>query len=128
MRRLYGVWLLAHFRALVENLEDALGAGHHPCPDPEPEAPVLERPERPASRLVRLRQRLARSQGALGRGLLGLLSRDRLDEDTWEAIEDLLLTADIGVQPTQELVERLRTRLRVEGADAADPTTCSARS
>lgn len=78
-------------------------------------APVLERPEGTASRLVRLRQRLAGSQGALGRGLLALLSRDKLDEDTWESIEDTLLTADIGVAPTQELVERLRTRLRVEG-------------
>jgi len=77
--------------------------------------PTLEKPEGTASRLVRLRQRLAGSQGGLGRGLLALLSRDRLDEDTWESIEDTLITADVGVAPTQELVERLRTRLRVEG-------------
>ncbi len=81
--------------------------------------PTLERPESSASRLVRLRQRLSRSQGTLGRGLLALLSRDRIDEDTWEDIEDTLLTADIGVGPTQELVGRLRERLRVEGAAAA---------
>lgn len=85
-----------------------------------PEAPVLEQPESTASRLVRLRQRLSRSQGTLGRGLLALLSRDRLDEDTWESIEDTLLTADIGVAPTQQLVDRLRTRLRVEGNTASD--------
>ena len=85
----------------------------------EPVTPTLERPEGTASRLVRLRQRLSRSQGTLGRGLLALLSRERLDEDTWEEIEDTLLTADIGVGPTQELVERLRTRMRVEGAAAA---------
>ncbi|WP_374194013.1 signal recognition particle receptor subunit alpha, partial [Streptomyces sp. MBT97] len=36
--------------------------------------------------------------------------REHLDEDTWEEIEDTLLTADVGVQPTQELVERLRER------------------
>ena len=84
-------------------------------------APALERPESTASRLVRLRQRLAGSQSGLGRGLLALLSRDRLDEDTWESIEDVLITADIGVTPTQELVERLRTRLRVEGTGAGDP-------
>jgi fused signal recognition particle receptor len=81
--------------------------------------PTLERPETAAGRLVRLRQRLARSQGGLGRGLLALLSRDRLDEDTWEDIEDILLTADVGVTPTQELVERLRARMRVEGTTAA---------
>ena len=89
----------------------------------EPEvatAPTLEKPEGTASRLVRLRQRLSRSQGGLGQGLLALLSRDRLDEDTWEAIEDTLLTADIGVAPTQALVDRLRTRLRVEGGQTAD--------
>lgn len=85
-----------------------------------PAAPTVEKPESTASRLVRLRQRLSRSQGGLGKGLLALLSRERLDEDTWEAIEDTLLTADVGVAPTQALVERLRTRLRVEGGAAPD--------
>jgi fused signal recognition particle receptor len=85
----------------------------------EPPAPTIEKPEATASRLVRLRQRLAGAQGGFGRGLLALLSRDRLDEDTWEAIEDTLLTADVGVAPTQELVEGLRTRLRVDGAGDA---------
>ncbi len=99
------------------------GAGQAPPAEPADEpAPgsgatttTLERPESTASRLVRLRQRLAGSQGGLGRGLLSLLSRERIDEDTWEEIEDTLITADVGVGPTQELVERLRTRLRVEG-------------
>lgn len=86
-------------------------------------APTLERPEGTPSRLVRLRQRLAGSQGGLGRGLLALLSRDRLDEGTWEDIEDTLITADVGVGPTSELVEKLRTRLRVEGASATDART-----
>jgi fused signal recognition particle receptor len=85
-----------------------------------PAAPTLERPEGTASRLVRLRQRLAGSQGTLGRGLLSLLSRDRLDDDTWQDIEDTLITADIGVGPTTELVERLRTRLRVQGGPTVD--------
>src|SRR6478736_2444654 len=83
-------------------------------------APTLERPEGTASRLVRLRQLLAGSQGGLGRGLLALLSRDRLDEDTWESIGDTLLTADVGVAPTQELVEKLRTRMRVDGGQGVD--------
>ena len=87
----------------------------------EPPAPTVEKPESTASRIVRLRQRLAGAQGGFGRGLLSLLSRDRLDEDTWEAIEDTLLTADVGVAPTQQLVEALRTRLRVDGKEAGDP-------
>lgn len=80
-----------------------------------PVPPALEVPEPTEGRLVRLRARLARSQNSLGKGLLTLLSRDNLDEDTWEEIEDTLLTADVGVAPTQELVERLRERVRVLG-------------
>ncbi|MER5308996.1 signal recognition particle-docking protein FtsY [Streptomyces sp. NPDC002773] len=81
----------------------------------EPPAHEIEVPEPTAGRLVRLRARLARSQNSLGKGLLTLLSREHLDEDTWEEIEDTLLTADVGVAPTQELVERLRERVRVLG-------------
>jgi fused signal recognition particle receptor len=80
-----------------------------------PEAPGLERPEPSTGRLVRLRSRLGRSQSTLGRGLLGLLSRERLDDATWEEIEEVLLTADVGVAPTRELVERLRTRVKALG-------------
>ncbi|MEU8888877.1 signal recognition particle-docking protein FtsY [Streptomyces sp. NPDC048442] len=91
-----------------------------PAVEPVPEAPVLDVPEPTAGRLVRLRARLARSQNSLGKGLLTLLSRDNLDEDTWEEIEDTLLTADVGVAPTQELVERLRERVRVLGTRTPD--------
>ncbi|MFI1413905.1 signal recognition particle-docking protein FtsY [Streptomyces sp. NPDC020707] len=91
-------------------------------PDTSATAPVAEAPpvevevpEPTAGRLVRLRARLSRSQNALGKGLLTLLAREHLDEDTWEEVEDTLLTADVGVQPTQELVERLRERVKVLG-------------
>ncbi|MGI5480396.1 signal recognition particle-docking protein FtsY [Streptomyces lavendofoliae] len=97
--------------------EEALGAPAA-VEDPlvaAPPAPEIEVPEPTAGRLVRLRARLARSQNSLGKGLLTLLSREHLDEDTWEEIEDTLLTADVGVTPTQELVERLRERVRVLG-------------
>lgn len=85
-----------------------------------PPVPEIEVPEPTAGRLIRLRARLSRSQNALGKGLLTLLSREHLDDDTWEEIEDTLLTADIGVAPTQELVERLRERVRVLGTRTTD--------
>lgn len=90
--------------------------------DPVVAAPpvAIEIPEPSAGRLVRLRARLARSQNTLGKGLLTLLSREHLDEETWEEIEDTLLTADVGVAPTQELVERLRERVRVLGTRTPD--------
>lgn len=78
-------------------------------------APVRETPTEPTSRLARLRDRLAKSNTTLGRGLLTLLSRETLDEQTWEEVEDLLIMADIGVDPTTEIVDSLRERVRVLG-------------
>jgi len=97
-----------------------------PVEDVGPDGPVevddtpaavdtLERPEAPQGRLVRLRARLAKSQGSLGKGLLAVLGRSTLDDAAWEEIEDTLLAADVGVTATDELVTNLRTRLRVEG-------------
>ena len=90
----------------------------------EPEMPVIDRPEAPESRLARLRRRLAGSNSALSRGLLLLLSRDRIDEETWEEFEETLITSDLGVGPTTELVTVLRSRLRVEGV--SDPAQAKA--
>jgi fused signal recognition particle receptor len=80
-----------------------------------PETPALERPEAPESRLVRLRRRLAGSGSTLSRGLLLLITRDRIDERTWEEFEETLITSDLGVAPATELVDSLRSKLRVEG-------------
>ena len=77
--------------------------------------PAIELPEAAAGRMARLRSRLSRSQSTLGRGLLSLLSRDKLDDEAWEEVEDTLLSADVGVAATTEIVGRLRDRTRVLG-------------
>ena len=88
-----------------------------PAPVEEPPAaPAVEKPPPSAGRMVRLRSRLARSEGTLGRGLLALLSRDNIDDDTWDEVEETLLTADVGVGATQQIVENLRTQVQVLGA------------
>ncbi len=80
------------------------------------EAPAaVETPEPTAGRLLRLRARLSRSQTSLGRGLLSVLSRENLDDQAWDEVEEALLTADVGVGATSEIVERLRTRTKVLG-------------
>ncbi|MFF0727195.1 signal recognition particle-docking protein FtsY [Streptomyces sp. NPDC004134] len=107
-------------RRTIEEVDLPGGGTGTVVAEPPAPAPELEVPAPSAGRLVRLRARLARSQNSLGKGLLGLLSREHLDEDTWEEIEDTLLTADVGVQPTQELVERLRERVRVLGTRTPD--------
>ncbi|WP_405094808.1 signal recognition particle-docking protein FtsY [Micromonospora sp. NBC_01412] len=105
----------------VEAPESDLSTGIlvEPPPVVEAPAPTVEVPEPTAGRLVRLRSRLSRSQNAFGKGLLGLLSRDHLDEDAWEEIEDSLITADVGIDATRDIVDRLRERTRVLGTRSA---------
>ncbi|GAA3750202.1 fused signal recognition particle receptor [Spinactinospora alkalitolerans] len=84
-------------------------------PTVPPPAPPIETPPPSAGRLVRLRARLARSQSVFGQGLLGLLSRDTLDDDAWDEIEDTLITADVGVTSATQIVQSLRTKVKVLG-------------
>ncbi|MCG5446323.1 MULTISPECIES: signal recognition particle-docking protein FtsY [Micromonospora] len=102
----------------VEAPESDLSTGVLVEPPPVLE-PQVEVPEPTAGRLVRLRSRLSRSQNVFGKGLLGLLARDHLDEDVWEEIEDSLITADVGVDSTRDIVDRLRERTRVLGTRSA---------
>lgn len=81
----------------------------------------IERPEAPRTRLQRLRERLAGQNNLLARGLLNLLSGATVTEETWEDFEATLITSDLGVGPTTELVDKLRTRFKVEGV--SDPAT-----
>jgi fused signal recognition particle receptor len=80
-----------------------------------PKAPAIETPEPAEGRLVRLRSRLARSNNALGKGLLALLASDKLDDDVWDEVEETLLTADVGMADTTAVVESLRERVKVLG-------------
>ena len=80
----------------------------------------LEQPEPAAGRLTRLRRRLARSQSALGRGLLALMSRDTVDAATWDEVEETLLTADLGVAASTDLMERLRARVLAESPSSPE--------
>lgn len=80
--------------------------------EPEaPEAPAVEEIEPTEGRLERLRGRLARSQNALGRSMLGLIGGGDLDEDSWQDVEDTLLVADLGPVVTESVVSQLRARL-----------------
>ncbi|MEZ0357679.1 signal recognition particle-docking protein FtsY [Mycobacterium sp. SA01] len=76
-----------------------------------PAAPDLSGIAPTEGRLERLRGRLAKSQNALGRSMLGLLGGGDLDEESWEEVEDTLLIADLGPVVTGSVIEQLRSRL-----------------
>jgi fused signal recognition particle receptor len=97
--------------------QDAGTATVTSAPAPVAEAPAAEPAAQPlAGRMTRLRGRLARSQTGFGAVLLGLLSREGLDDQGWEEIEDTLVGADLGAAPAAQIVSELRTQVRVGGA------------
>ena len=82
-----------------------------PAAGAAPAQPQLDEVAPVEGRLDRLRGRLTKSQNALGRSMLGLLGVGDLDEDSWEAVEDTLLVADLGPVVTDSVVTALRARL-----------------
>ena len=86
-------------------------------PTPPTSDPVPEAPPAPAGK-PGWRERLRGS--AFARSFGGLFSRNpRLDDDLLDEIETALLTADVGVTASTQLVESLRKRMKArEFADA----------
>ncbi|MFN6555187.1 signal recognition particle-docking protein FtsY [Mycolicibacterium septicum] len=82
-----------------------------PAETVDPVAAAVEDIAPAEGRMDRLRGRLAKSQNALGRSMLGLLGGGDLDEDSWEAVEDTLLIADLGPVVTESVVAALRERM-----------------
>jgi fused signal recognition particle receptor len=80
----------------------------------------VETPLPVEGRLTRLRERLVKSNNVLGKGLLALLSSDKIDENVWDEVEETLLLADLGTEPTMQLVDALRERVKVLGTRSPD--------
>jgi fused signal recognition particle receptor len=76
-----------------------------------PEAPVEEE----LSLGERFRQRLSRTRNVLGANVAEIFGRG-VDDQAWEALEEALISSDVGVAATMEIVEDLRRRSREEGA------------
>jgi fused signal recognition particle receptor len=95
--------------------EEAAEPAELPEETPDAVAAAVEDIAPAEGRMDRLRGRLAKSQNALGRSMLGLLGGGDLDEDSWEAIEDTLLIADLGPVVTESVVAALRERMASKG-------------
>ena len=85
-------------------------AGAEPEPEPEVEAEPIA-PVRP-----RLRDRLGKAREMLS-GLVGdLRARERIDDETWDELEEALIRADVGVATTTRLLDDLRREVKEAGA------------
>ncbi len=84
---------------------------------------ALEPDDADARTAPSLEARLAPSRAPF-RGLLDRWRSRRLDDDTWEELEETLLLADVGLPTTEALLDALRARAareRVRDADALGP-------
>jgi len=52
-------------------------------------------------------------EGFFGR-FAGLFKRSRIEESIWDELEELLISADVGVETTAKLLERVKRRVRDE--------------
>ena len=84
--------------------EELIPSAAGPPPDAEPE------PERRSGRFARLRERLSKSRQAL-RAELSASLFDKLDDETWERLEEALILADVGAKATAEVVGRLEAEV-----------------
>ncbi|KAB7790209.1 signal recognition particle-docking protein FtsY [Bifidobacterium leontopitheci] len=84
-----------------------------------PAAPQYDVPEKPLSRIQRLKAKLSKSSNPFGKALFAILTRDNLTEADWEDVEDTLLLADVGAEASEQLVDDLRKDARITGK--ADP-------
>jgi fused signal recognition particle receptor len=62
----------------------------------------------------KLQESLTRTRQSFFGRLTGLLGQSDIDDNTWEELEGLLIQADVGVDTTLELVDRLRQRVNKE--------------
>jgi fused signal recognition particle receptor len=87
----------------VEQLEEMFEA---------PAAPeVLERP--------RLRDRLGRTRSAFT-GAFGRMRGRKIDDETWDELEEALLLADVGMGTTTRLLDAVRTRAKERSVTEPD--------
>ncbi|HVF75156.1 MAG TPA: signal recognition particle-docking protein FtsY [Acidimicrobiales bacterium] len=75
--------------------------------EPEPEVVAPVRP--------RFRDRLGKARSLLAGYVGSVLSRSKIDDETWDELEEALIRADVGVATTTALLDDLRAQVKAEG-------------
>jgi fused signal recognition particle receptor len=88
------------------------------APAPTPEAPVAE-PEAPPAAPPTYRSRLGGVRGLFS-GAVSSLRAGRIDQDTWDSLEEALIRADVGVSTTSALLADLRVKVETKQIRGGD--------
>jgi len=100
--------------------------GNEPAPAPDPTEPDPEPdlPEKPGGFFKRLKSGLSKTRKLLSTDINDLFAGNRkIDDELLEDLEELLITSDIGVQTTQDLIETISKKSsKISGPDALKAT------
>ncbi|MGB8817378.1 MAG: signal recognition particle receptor subunit alpha, partial [Rhizobiaceae bacterium] len=72
-----------------------------------PEAPAAPEPEEKVSWFQRLKRGLSRSSKELSSSITGIFTKRKLDEETLQELEDVLIRADLGMETAMRITDTL---------------------
>ena len=80
-------------------------------------APPVEVEEAPPVEVAKptLRDRLGKARGVFSGYIGSVLSRSKIDQDTWDDLEEAMIRADVGVGAANDLLEAVRSRVKEDG-------------
>ena len=94
--------------------------GPQPEPEPVKAEPVVEEAPKKGF-FARMRKGLSKTRGALVEGIAELfIGKKEIDDDLLEELETQLLVADVGVEATTDIIEKLTQRVKYKELDDAD--------
>ncbi|MGF6148407.1 Cell division protein FtsY homolog [Kingella potus] len=64
---------------------------------------------------ARLKQGLGKSRDKMAKSLAGVFGGGKIDEDLYEELETVLLTSDMGIEATDQIMEDVRRRVSLKG-------------
>jgi fused signal recognition particle receptor len=120
---------------VVAEAEALLAGAAQPeaVPEPEEREPLPEEPPPPLEAVPevpgvapeappkpRFRDRLGKARSLLAGYLGSIRAKEKIDDETWEDLEEALVRADVGVSTTSAVLDDLRGRVKREGIDTPD--------
>ena len=90
-------------------------------PEPEPETDAVAEPEAKSGFFSRMKQAVTRTRESFTAKIEDIVALTRtVDESSLEALETALLTSDIGVQTTTEILDALRERAKRQAIEGGE--------